>query len=370
MNKIRDQISKMVFCSINKENILSISIYRGKCKNINDIKKVIFPQAPNKRNKKQRKTEKNLKMGNKFIKSKKNGSKKIMPNSKDSKGIKNHSSCLALNKRKTKTKSIIIPGTKIDKNKKYKNDSPKVFLNKSKNKRKNNNQLKYSEFELDDLDYLEAIKYDKRTFIEFFLCLVKREHLIIFTFIFCSDLNLLCVKLVLFIFSVNLDFATNVLFFNDDSMHKIYLDYGKYNFISQIPQIIYSTIISEAFDVFLKYLTLSEKEIYKISKVKKLKIARKKVSKLIRKFKIKFFCFFSITFILLSFFWYFITAFCAVYKNTQIILFKDFGSSFLISITYPFALYLIPAALRIIALRRKKEDQKCLYILSNIFPLF
>jgi hypothetical protein len=331
------------------------------------MKRSIFPQAPNKRNKFHRKLEKYSTKRIKFSEPKKTKSNNNEPSSKI---ILNNTSFKDLKSRKNKIN--IISKEKTAKNKKCENSSPKYFINKSKKKNEKIklSSIKYKEFELDDLDYSEAIKYDKRTFFQFFLCLVKREHLIIFTFIICSDLNLLCVKLALFIFSLNLDLTTNVFFFNDDSMHKIYLDYGKYNFISQIPQIIYSTIISEAFDVFLKYLTLSEKEIYKISKEKKLKIARKKVNKLIRKFKIKFFCFFSITFILLSFFWYFITAFCAVYKNTQIILFKDFGSSFLISITYPFALYLIPAALRIIALRRKKEDQKCLYILSNIFPLF
>ena len=128
-----------------------------------------------------------------------------------------------------------VKGTVIQGMRKYKSSSPMVFIHKTKNGKKSIVGItqKYSEYELDDLEYLEALKYDKRTFFEFFLCLVKREHLIVFTFIFCSDLNLLVIKLSLFVFSVSLDFTTNVLFFNDDSMHKIYLDYGEYNFISQ-----------------------------------------------------------------------------------------------------------------------------------------
>ena len=58
INKIKDQISKILFCSINKVNIFSISINRQKCKNINEIKRSIFPQAPNKRNNSHRKIEK------------------------------------------------------------------------------------------------------------------------------------------------------------------------------------------------------------------------------------------------------------------------------------------------------------------------
>ena len=365
MNKIRDHISKMVFCSINKVNIVSISISQQKCRNINDIHKAIFPQAPNKKKK--------IKNKRKIQGSPKRKFKNMKPNDNKSKSndlngesVRNYTSCWGLNPKKRN--SILSIASRI-KDAKVKNRLNKNFNRKTK-KKKRNNSMKYSEFELDDLEYLEAIKYDKRTFFEFFLCLVKREHIIVVTFIFCSDLNLLTVKLSLFVFSISLDFATNVLFFTDDSMHKIYLDYGKYNFVTQIPQMIYSTTISEIFDVFLKYLSLSEGEIYEIKNIKKLNNAIEKVKKIIRKLKIKFFCFFIITFILISFFWYFIAAFCAVYENTQIILIKDSAGSFVISLLYPFILYLIPASLRIMALRSKKKDKRFIYKLSNIFPLF
>ena len=171
-------------------------------------------------------------------------------------------------------------------------------------------------------------------------------------------------------FSISLDFATNVLFFNDDSMHKIYLDYGKYNFISQIPQIVYSTCISEAFDVFLKFLSLSEKEIYETKKFINMEKTLEEVQRLIRRLKIKFFFFFFICFALMSFFWYFIACFCSVYENTQSYLIKDSLTSLLISLLYPFVLYLIPATLRIVSLRSKEKDKRFLYKISNIFPLF
>ena len=45
--------------------------------------------------------------------------------------------------------------------------------------------------------------------------------------------------------------ALNVFFFADETMHKMFLDYGKYNFIQQIPQIIYSTIVSQLIELLL-----------------------------------------------------------------------------------------------------------------------
>ena len=47
-------------------------------------------------------------------------------------------------------------------------------------------------------------------------------------------------------------------------MHKLYINYGKYDFFQQIPQIVYSTIISQLIEVFLCFLSLTDKYIYQI----------------------------------------------------------------------------------------------------------
>ena len=65
-------------------------------------------------------------------------------------------------------------------------------------------------------------------------------------------------------------------------MRKIYLDYGKYNFIVQVPQIIYSAIISESIDIFLRYLCLTEKDIFKIKQLEKKRKERMKINKFLK----------------------------------------------------------------------------------------
>ena len=62
----------------------------------------------------------------------------------------------------------------------------------------------------------------------------------------------------LFFFSFSLDLSINALFFDDDTMHVIYEDEGEYNFIYQIPQIIYSSIISRFIDGIVRNLALSQ----------------------------------------------------------------------------------------------------------------
>ena len=161
----------------------------------------------------------------------------------------------------------------------------------------------------------------------------------------------------------------NVFFFSDDSMHKLFINYGKYDFFQQIPQITYSTIISQLIEIFLCFLSLTDKYIYKI---KSLLISGKlnKIREITRIIRIKLFIFFLFTFILFFVYWYIITVFCAVYRNTQIIFIKDSLISFSISMAYPFVIYFITSIFRICALRSSKKNLKCLYKLSDIIPFF
>ena len=163
--------------------------------------------------------------------------------------------------------------------------------------------------------------------------------------------------------------AMNVFFFSDESMHKIFLNYGKYNFIQQIPQIVYTTIISQILETFLCYLSLTDKHVYQIKKYAQLRKS-KSIIKILRFINFKLIIFFSLTFIIFWFYWYIVTAFCSIYENTQIIFLKDSLLSFALGILYPFALYLIPVAIRIFVLKHSKKNLKCLYKFSKVIPFF
>ena len=119
--------------------------------------------------------------------------------------------------------------------------------------------------------------------------------------------------------------------------------------------------------LFLFYLYL--KRILYIRLKKDTFITEKKVENLIKCLKIKFFLFFIIEFSLLVLFWYYLSCFCAVYKNTQIHLIKDTLISFGLSLIYPLLIYLIPGAFRIISLRAKKANKECLYKISKMLQL-
>ena len=152
-------------------------------------------------------------------------------------------------------------------------------------------------------------------------------------------------------------------------MHKIHEDNGAFNIIYQIPQILYSSVVSAVINMILKMLSLSEKNILLIKQEKDINLAIKKSKSIEKCITIKFLIFFILSTTLLIFFWYFISCFCAVYTNTQIILIKDTLVSFGLSMIYPFGLNLLPGIFRIPALRAEKQNKKCLYQISGLAAL-
>ena len=119
--------------------------------------------------------------------------------------------------------------------------------------------------------------------------------------------------------------------------------------------------------MILKMLSLSEKNILSLKKQKNIDLVVKKSKTIKNCLTIKFILFFILSFILLVFFWYLISCFCAVFTNTQMILIKDTLVSFSLSMVYPFGLNLLPGMFRIPAL--KVNDRKCLYQISNLLSL-
>jgi hypothetical protein len=200
---------------------------------------------------------------------------------------------------------------------------------------------------------------------------LKREHLILFTFFSWNDYNISYIKFARFFFFISTDMAMNVFFFSDDSMHKVYLNYGKYNFVQQIPQIIYSTIILNTIETIICYLSLTDKHIYQIKALKNNKSNKIIIFQILKRIKIKLIVFFAFTSIFFFFYWYAIACFCIVYQNTQIIFIKDCISSFFTSLTTPFIIYFLTSVLRYISLKDvTKKRFNCLYKLSGILPIF
>ena len=144
--------------------------------------------------------------------------------------------------------------------------------------------------------------------------------------------------------------ALNAFFFSDESMHNIYISGGEFNFFDQITQMVLVTLVSQLLQIFLNFLTMTDIHYYSIKNIPKNELNKKKIVSVIKLIKCKIIVYHIFTFILFFFYWYAVTAFCAVYRNTQKIFITDSISSFIMGLIYPFILYIFPTVLRFLSL--------------------
>ena len=131
------------------------------------------------------------------------------------------------------------------------------------NENENNKALelmKFNDRELNDLQFKSALKYDNRTYWQFYLSLLRTQH-ILMKVSNSSDYNSRSIKIYLCLYNFGLSFTVNALFFDDDTIEKIFEDAGKFNLLYQIPQIIYSSVFSFFFDSIIDIFALSEESV-------------------------------------------------------------------------------------------------------------
>ena len=216
------------------------------------------------------------------------------------------------------------------------------------------------------LNYNFALQYDKRSFCTYYISLLKTKHNLIMFLSNNNDYNSRIIKFDLFLIGFTIDYIVNALFYNDDSMHKIYESKGQFELEAQIPIIVYTSLISIILNIPLKLLGLSNEAIIAFKQNKSRINLKKREEDLRNKLLIKFIFYFIFSFLLLIFFWYYISMFCIIYKNTQIHLLKDTLMSFCLSLIYPFGIYLLPGIARIPSLSNPQFKRECLYKFSKI----
>ena len=280
-----------------------------------------------------------------------------------------------MNKKKLKMEIKIINDIEIFKRSSLSNKTSKFgekFNNHDKTIDELNEENKIlDDFELNNLKYDLAYKLDKRSCCKTYWSVLKREHYVLFTFVSRNDYNLFYVKIERFFILICTEMTMNGLFFVHESMHKKYAEKKDLTFADKIPQFIFSLIVSHVIDVILCFLSMTDIHIYEIKALPKMEKNDERMFKIIDKIKRKLIAFFIFTFLLFLFHWYFISAFCAVYQNTQVIFLRDSGISILTSLIDPFVIYGLLTIIRWLSLLKCCNKKACcLYKLSDFFPLF
>ena len=294
---------------------------------------------------------KNKKLPNKKPKKKKN--KKEISSTKS-----NNTNNFFLNNKKTVQK------------KSTKRTSPAKENNNIAKKADINNIKPDTDYELNWLSYPEALKYDKISSCEYYCSLIRTKQLFIFTFCSLDDYNSGVIKKFTLFLSFAIHYAISALFFTNSNLHQIYEDKGEYNFSYQYPFVLGSAIISNlVMRLMLQFLVLTDKDVVEVKQQSSKALAFIMEKNKLKCMRIKFAFFFIFNFILLGLFWYYLTCFNAIYKNTQIYLIENTFISFGLSSFYPFVYNLFPMFIRICAIHSSKKDQECFYNFSQIIQI-
>ena len=220
-----------------------------------------------------------------------------------------------------------------------------------------------NEEQLNNADYDIAFNKDHRGYLKLYWSLLKLKQLFIFTFYTSTDYNLRIAKIALFILFVSFYFAFTALFFNDNIMRQIYIYKGNTDAAVHVPNIILSSLCCLIMNFIIRFVSLSERDISKINCEKEANNKRDLCEKTKKTLKIKLAILFAISGVLIALCWYYVAAFCAVFKNSQGHYFINVLVAFIVCNLWPCVTSLIPPILRIKGL---KGNSPCMYKASQI----
>ena len=222
--------------------------------------------------------------------------------------------------------------------------------------------------ELKEMDFEEAILYDKRSYIKIYWSTLIDSQIILGTFCTDNNLDLLIIKTSFLIYFFEISFFLNALFYTDDYISDAYYNNGVLDFVSGLPKSIYSVIATLILGNLLKILSNNKSEFMQLIKENsKNEDYIKLMDNILVKLRNKLIVYFILVLILGFFFLYYVSSFCAVYRYSQKYWILGCLESFAIDSAISVVICLLIALFRYIAIRKKI---KCFLILSNIISTF
>ena len=203
--------------------------------------------------------------------------------------------------------------------------------------------------ELNYGNYTEDLK-DDRTFMKMYWSFLKTKQISIYTFYNPDNIKIL--KISLYLLFISFYMAFTALFFNDDIIRSIYIYKGNTDAAVHVTNIVLSSICSIIMSFIVRFVVLSERDFHKIISLKGQE-RNEKVSATIHMLKIKAIVFYILSFIIIGVCWYYISAFCAVFKNSQVHYLLNTFVAFLVCNLWPFVTTAITVGLRKLSLKQK-----------------
>lgn len=238
-------------------------------------------------------------------------------------------------------------------------------VKKGENQTKEENELE--DEDLDELVFDDAINYDTRGVCTFFMHCLRNKIVFLAPFSSSSVYEPFFVKLIAFFLNLATYLVFNALLFDEEYVQRRYKEKGNTGFIyllkNEIPRCIYASLASSVVGLLITYLSYSRKRFKTAIEVEKdPKEFIKATKEIISKLKLKIICFFIINLILMLLFWYYVSAFCAVYRKTQVPWLQGCLITFIFSIIIQCFYSMIITLLRYLGIKGKIS---CCYTIST-----
>ena len=239
------------------------------------------------------------------------------------------------------------------------NSSLKRFENIEKDLTSMNYEINFS--------YLNDALKENNSYLLIYWNFLKFKQIIIFTF-FSSNRGILrSTKIFLFILFFAFNMAFTVFFCNDNIIRALYISKGNINFSIHLPNIISSSSCSYIAYLIIRHVFQNKRDISTIINERNNEQIKAFAKKEKRKARIKLYIFYAISAVLIFLCWYYVSAFCAIFKNSQKSYLINFFLCFIISNLWTFFICIILTIMLKKALDYKIE---CLYKASKMLSIF
>ena len=132
----------------------------------------------------------------------------------------------------------------------------------------NINMKEYLKPDLDDLEYDDAIKEDKRSFCEFFSEKLKEKQIIMSILCYKENIRPITIKIILLLLYIDLYFIFNGFFYNEKYLSEFFHSNEEETFFSFIPRsisrFIYFTLVGLIIGTIIDCLFIEEKKVKRI----------------------------------------------------------------------------------------------------------
>jgi hypothetical protein len=207
---------------------------------------------------------------------------------------------------------------------KDKNDLNSKKLNIVKTMCENMDIEEYLKPDLDDLEYDDAIKFDKRTFCEFFRERLAEKQITMNTFYHKENLKPMSIKILLLLLNIDLYFVINGFFYNEEFLSSLLNSNEEETFFTYIKRsfsnFVYATLVGVIIGIIIDCIFIEE------SKVKRIFLREKEnpvqlryeISITTSSIKKRYTIFIALCFFISIISWYYVSCFNHVYPGIKI----------------------------------------------------